>query len=183
MRPQTACPRARSIRSSRRCAASGTGSRRCAACTSRRRTGNCGRSGYRHGQTSWSARWYASCWKRTISRSFLIIHMVLGKGGHTALREVQKTWTGTVWFIEGDISDCFGSTDHEILLGILAGKIRDNRFLRLIRNMLKAGYMEDWQHHDTLSGTPQGGVVSPVLSLDPPPGLFSGVCRDSRGAL
>jgi group II intron reverse transcriptase/maturase len=87
-----------------------------------------------------------------------------GRGCHTALRKVQETWTGTVWFIEGDISDCFGSTDHEILMKILAEKIRDNRFLRLIRNMLKAGYMEDWQYHDTLSGTPQGGVVSPLLS-------------------
>jgi group II intron reverse transcriptase/maturase len=87
-----------------------------------------------------------------------------GRGCHTALRKVQETWTGTVWFIEGDISDCFGSTDHEILLGILGEKIRDNRFLRLIRNMLKAGYMEDWQYHDTLSGTPQGGVLSPLLS-------------------
>jgi group II intron reverse transcriptase/maturase len=85
-------------------------------------------------------------------------------GCHTALREVQNTWTGTVWFIEGDISDCFGSIDHDILLGILAERIRDNRFLRLIRNMLKAGYLEDWQYHDTLSGTPQGGVVSPLLS-------------------
>ena len=54
--------------------------------------------------------------------------------------------------------------DHEILLGILAEKIHDNRFLRLIRNMLKAGYLEDWQYHDTLSGVPQGGVVSPILS-------------------
>ena len=87
-----------------------------------------------------------------------------GRGCHTALRKVQETWTGTVWFIEGDISDCFGSTDHEILMKILGEKIRDNRFLRLIRNMLKAGYMEDWQYHETLSGTPQGGVVSPVLS-------------------
>jgi group II intron reverse transcriptase/maturase len=87
-----------------------------------------------------------------------------GRGCHTALREIQQTWTGTVWFIEGDISDCFGSFSHEILLGILAEKIRDNRFLRLIRNMLKAGYLEDWQYHDTLSGVPQGGVVSPVLS-------------------
>jgi hypothetical protein len=69
-----------------------------------------------------------------------------------------------VWFIEGGISGCFGSFDHGILLGILAEKIRDNRFLRLIRNMLKAGYLEDWQYHDTLSGVPQGGVVSPVLS-------------------
>src|ERR1700756_2508653 len=87
-----------------------------------------------------------------------------GRGCHTALREIQQTWTGTVWFIEGDISDCFGSTDHEILMEILAEKIRDNRFLRLIRNMLKAGYMEDWQYHDTLSGTAQGGVISPLLS-------------------
>jgi group II intron reverse transcriptase/maturase len=87
-----------------------------------------------------------------------------GRGCHTALREIQATWTGTVWFIEGDISDCFGSLDHEVLLGILAEKIRDNRFLRLIRNMLKAGYLDDWEYHDTLSGTPQGGPVSPVLS-------------------
>ena len=87
-----------------------------------------------------------------------------GRGCHTALREIQETWTGTVWFIEGDISDCFGSTDHEILITILAEKIHDNRFLRLIRNMLTAGYMEDWQYRETLSGTPQGGVVSPLLS-------------------
>lgn len=86
------------------------------------------------------------------------------RGCHTALREINNTWTGTAWFIEGDISDCFGSFDHEILLGILAEKIHDNRFLRLIRNMLKAGYLEDWEYHDTLSGVPQGGTVSPILS-------------------
>ena len=86
-----------------------------------------------------------------------------GRGCHTALREIQQTWTGTVWFIEGDISDCFGSFSHDILLRILARR-SDNRFLRLIRNMLKAGYLEDWQYHDTLSAGPQGGVVSPVLS-------------------
>jgi group II intron reverse transcriptase/maturase len=86
------------------------------------------------------------------------------RGCHTALREVQNTWTGTVWFVEGDIRDCFGQIDHEILLKIMAEKIRDNRFLRLIRNMLRAGYLEDWVYHETLSGTPQGGVVSPLLS-------------------
>jgi group II intron reverse transcriptase/maturase len=86
------------------------------------------------------------------------------RGCHTALREIGSTWTGTAWFIEGDISDCFGSLDHEILLGILAEKIHDNRFLRLIRNMLKAGYLEDWDYRDTLSGVPQGGTVSPILS-------------------
>ena len=87
-----------------------------------------------------------------------------GKGCHTALREVESTWTGTTWFIEGDISDCFGSLDHEIMVTILSEKIHDNRFLRLIRNMLTAGYLEDWEYRETLSGAPQGGVVSPILS-------------------
>ena len=86
------------------------------------------------------------------------------RGCHTALREINNTWTGTVWFVEGDISDCFGSLDHEILLRIMAEKIKDQRFLRLIRNMLKAGYLEDWDYHEILSGCPQGGVVSPILS-------------------
>src|SRR6266478_6673793 len=79
-------------------------------------------------------------------------------GCHTALRDIQNTWTGTTWFIEGDISDCFGSLDHEILLRIPAEKIHDQRFLRLIRNMLKAGYLEDWEYRDSLSGVPQGGL-------------------------
>jgi len=86
------------------------------------------------------------------------------RGCHTALREINNTWTGATWFVEGDISDCFGSLDHEILLGILAEKIHDNRFLRLVRHMLKAGYLEDWEYRETLSGVPQGGTVSPILS-------------------
>jgi group II intron reverse transcriptase/maturase len=87
-----------------------------------------------------------------------------GRGCHTALREVDRTWTGTTWFIEGDISDCFGSLDHYKMIEILAEKIHDNRFLRLIKQMLTAGYLEDWTYNATLSGAPQGGVVSPVLS-------------------
>ena len=87
-----------------------------------------------------------------------------GRGCHTALREVENTWAGTTWFIEGDISDCFGSLNHEIMVRILSEKIHDNRFLRLIKQMLKAGYLEDWKYHETLSGAPQGGVVSPILS-------------------
>ena len=87
-----------------------------------------------------------------------------GRGCHTALRDVALTWTGTTWFIEGDISDCFGSLDHSIMIDILAEKIHDNRFLRLVRNMLTAGYLEDWRYNVTLSGAPQGGVVSPILS-------------------
>ena len=106
-----------------------------------------------------------------------------GRGCHTALREIQSTWTGSVWFIEGDISDCFGSFDHDILLGILAEKIRDNRFLRLIRNMLRAGYLEDWEYHDTLSGVPQGGVATPptqqrtIAHGHPPCRWCRGGCR------
>jgi group II intron reverse transcriptase/maturase len=87
-----------------------------------------------------------------------------GRGCHTALREIREAWTGVTWFVEGDISDCFGSLDHGILLRILAEKIHDQRFLRLIQNMLKAGYLEDWEYHETLSGCPQGGVISPILS-------------------
>ncbi|MGP0024786.1 MAG: reverse transcriptase/maturase family protein [Streptosporangiaceae bacterium] len=86
------------------------------------------------------------------------------RGCHTALREIAHTWTGTAWFIEGDIADCFGSLDHDVMITILAEKIHDKRFLRLARNMLTAGYLEDWKWGATLSGAPQGGVASPVLS-------------------
>jgi group II intron reverse transcriptase/maturase len=86
------------------------------------------------------------------------------RGCHTALSEVVDKWTGTTWFIEADIADCFGSLDHEVMLSTLAEKILDNRFLRLIKQMLQAGYLEDWVWNATLSGTPQGGVVSPILS-------------------
>ena len=84
------------------------------------------------------------------------------RGCHTALREVADTWSGTAWFVEGDVADCFGSFDQEIMISILAEKIHDNRFLRLMRNMLTAGYLEDWRWNATLSGAPQGGVVSLV---------------------
>ena len=77
-----------------------------------------------------------------------------GRGCHTALREVADTWTGVTWFIEGDVADCFGSFDHEIMLSTVAEKIHDNRFLRLLRNMLTAGYLEDWVWNATLSGVP-----------------------------
>jgi retron-type reverse transcriptase len=87
-----------------------------------------------------------------------------GRGCHTALSEVVETWKGTHWFIEGDISDCFGGLDHDVMLSILSEKIHDGRFLRLISHMLKAGYLEDWRWHATLSGAPQGGVASPILS-------------------
>jgi group II intron reverse transcriptase/maturase len=87
-----------------------------------------------------------------------------GRGCHTALTEVAETWTGTNWFIEADISDCFGSLDHDVMTRILAERIHDNRFIALVRNMLSAGYLEDWVYGVTLSGAPQGGVASPILS-------------------
>jgi group II intron reverse transcriptase/maturase len=86
------------------------------------------------------------------------------RGCHTALSKVVATWTGTTWFIEGDIARCFDELDHEIMLKVLGEKIHDNRFLGLMRNMLRAGYLEDWKWNETLSGAPQGGVVSPILS-------------------
>ncbi len=87
-----------------------------------------------------------------------------GRGCHTALSTIKQTWNGSRWFIEGDIKACFDRIDHGVLLSILGEKIHDNRFLRLIRHLLQAGYLEDWQYHKTLSGSPQGGVVSPILS-------------------
>jgi group II intron reverse transcriptase/maturase len=87
-----------------------------------------------------------------------------GKGCHTALTEVQRTWTGVKWIVEGDISSYFDTIDHSVLIEILKEKIHDNRFIRLMEGLLKAGYMEDWKFNRTYSGTPQGGVVSPLLA-------------------
>src|SRR6185437_12934300 len=87
-----------------------------------------------------------------------------GRGGHAALSEVAGRWTGTTWFIESDIAQCFDRLDHSVMLGILGEKIHDNRFLRLLRNMLQAGYLEDWVWNATYPGAPQGGVLSPLLS-------------------
>ncbi len=87
-----------------------------------------------------------------------------GRGCHTALSEVAINWTGTTWFIEGDISRCFDQLDHQVMLQTLGEKIHDNRLLRLVGQMLQAGYVEDWVWNATLSGAPQGGVLSPCLS-------------------
>ena len=87
-----------------------------------------------------------------------------GLGCHTALQEIRRNWHGVAWFIEGDISACFDSLNHEFLLATLTEKIHDGRFIRLIGGMLKAGYLEAWKFNATLSGTPQGGVVSPIFA-------------------
>ena len=83
---------------------------------------------------------------------------------HTALLHIQKTFSGAKWFIEGDIKGFFDNIDHDVLVGILRERISDDRFIRLIRKFLKAGYVEDWTFHKTYSGTPQGGIVSPILA-------------------
>ena len=62
-----------------------------------------------------------------------------GRGCHTALSEIVGKWTGTTWFIEGDIKGCFDNIDHELLISILGRKIKDPRFLKLIRDMLEIG--------------------------------------------
>jgi len=84
---------------------------------------------------------------------------------HTALQDIQRRWTGVVWLIEGDISQCFDDIDHEILIEILREKIKDERFVSLVRKILKAGYQDlDEVRKDSLAGTPQGGICSPILA-------------------
>ena len=86
------------------------------------------------------------------------------KSCHTALTHIQKSFSGTKWFIEGDIKGFFDNINHEVLINTLRERITDERFLRLIRKFLNAGYVEDWKFHKTYSGTPQGGLISPILA-------------------
>lgn len=83
---------------------------------------------------------------------------------HTAIREIDITFTGIKWFVEGDIKGCFDNINHHILLKLLEKRIKDEKFLRLINKFLKCGYIEDWVYHKTYSGTPQGGIMSPILA-------------------
>ncbi len=86
------------------------------------------------------------------------------KSCHTALRMIQNRFTRCKWFVEGDIKGFFDNIDHNVMIGILRKRIKDERFLRLIRKFLNAGYMEDNQVHQSYSGTPQGGIISPILA-------------------
>jgi group II intron reverse transcriptase/maturase len=83
---------------------------------------------------------------------------------HTALDSIKDTWTGVKWLGDIDVVGFFDNIDHDILLNLLRKKIDDKRFICLIESMLKVGYMEDFNFRATLSGTPQGGVVSPILA-------------------
>ena len=82
---------------------------------------------------------------------------------HTALHDVAVAYPRTTWIIEGDIVGCFDNISHEKLVCAVSRRIADEKILSLIRKFLRAGYMEDWVYHQTYSGTPQGGIVSPLL--------------------
>ena len=83
---------------------------------------------------------------------------------HTALKSIKRGFNGIRWFVEGDIKGCFDNIDHTALVGIINSKIKDARLIKLIWKMLKAGYCEDWRYHMTYSGTPQGGICSPIFA-------------------
>jgi len=83
----------------------------------------------------------------------------------TALKQVSSAYrSGAKWIIEGDITDCFGSIPHGVILNCLRKRIKDERFIDLIRKMLQAGVMEAGHVAATYSGTPQGGIASPILA-------------------
>jgi len=86
------------------------------------------------------------------------------RGCHTALREVMQKGRGTKWFIEGDLCDCYGKIDHTVFLNILKESFQDNRFIRLIGMLLKAGYLENGKFNATYSGVVQGSVCGPIFS-------------------
>ncbi|HDX9637797.1 TPA: group II intron reverse transcriptase/maturase [Bacillus cereus] len=86
------------------------------------------------------------------------------KSCHSALLEIKRTFTGSKWFIEGDIRGFFDNIEHHTLVGILRRKISDENFIELIWKFLRAGYLDEWKFHNTYSGAPQGGIISPILS-------------------
>jgi group II intron reverse transcriptase/maturase len=83
---------------------------------------------------------------------------------HTALEQIKNEMYGVRWWVEGDIKGFFDNVSHDTLITILSKRITDKRFLHLIGQFLKAGYVEDWRYHQTFSGVPQGGNLSPLLA-------------------
>jgi group II intron reverse transcriptase/maturase len=83
---------------------------------------------------------------------------------HTALAQAQHHFIGVRWIVEGDITACFDSFDHHVLIALLRRRIKDEAFISLMWKFLKAGYMEQWEYHKTYSGTPQGSGMSPILA-------------------
>ncbi|NVK94985.1 group II intron reverse transcriptase/maturase [Bacteroides sp. L10-4] len=83
---------------------------------------------------------------------------------HTAMEQISKSFCGAKWYIEGDIKGFFDNINHDVMIKILEKRIGDCRFIRLIRKFLNAGYIEDWQYFKSYDGTPQGGIISPILA-------------------
>jgi group II intron reverse transcriptase/maturase len=88
-----------------------------------------------------------------------------GRSAHDALRKIwRELMEGYQWVVDADLRDYFGSVDHEKLITMVAERISDGRVLKLIRQMLKSGYVENGKRLPTPQGTPQVGVISPLLS-------------------
>ena len=83
---------------------------------------------------------------------------------HSALKEIRSTWSGTKWAIEGDIKGCYDNVKHQILIDIIRQKIDDERFIQLIWKLLRAGVEINKKLERTKMGTPQGGILSPLLA-------------------
>ncbi|MES3708850.1 group II intron reverse transcriptase/nicotine-degrading enzyme NicA [Pseudomonas putida] len=87
-----------------------------------------------------------------------------GKSCHTALKQVRESWSGVTWVIEGDIKGCFDNISHSKLIDQLRLRIKDERFINLIRKALNAGYFENGAFFSATLGTPQGSIISPILA-------------------
>src|SRR6266487_2827262 len=87
-----------------------------------------------------------------------------GRSPHTALEQIKEEWTAVKWLVDMDLQSYFDTIPHDVLIALLEKKIEDRRFIRLIKAMLEAGYLEDWTYHTTFSGVPQGSICAPILA-------------------
>uniref|UniRef100_UPI001FA6C0EA hypothetical protein n=1 Tax=Ciborinia camelliae TaxID=647257 RepID=UPI001FA6C0EA len=86
------------------------------------------------------------------------------RNSHTALRQVKTQFGAVTTYIEGDISKCFDSFDHKILIDLVKRRVSDTRFIQLIWKALRAGYMEFHTSQHSIIDTLQGSIVSPLLA-------------------
>lgn len=87
-----------------------------------------------------------------------------GRSCHTALKQIRDTWSGVTWVIEGDIKGCFDTIQHDLLINALRTRIKDERFITLIRKALNAGYFDNGVFFSGSLGMPQGSIISPMLA-------------------